>query len=430
MNAREQRGLEIAARSKIQRRGSGWVVPSQSFNGSYLVTLESTGPRCTCPDFELRGVVCKHAYAVEIVIKRETVTETTAAGGDRTTVTETTAVRLSYAQNWPAYNRAQTAEKEMFCRLLRDLTAGVPEPVQVKGRPRIPLADALFSACFKVYSTASSRRFMTDLRNAHAAGLVTRPWHFNTVLKVIEDERLTPVLHDLIAASAAPLKSVESTFAVDSTGFGTQCFYRHYSAKYGHDQYSHDWLKLHALIGTKTNVIAAARVTDRFHHDSPEFRPLVRAGAETFNIEAVVADKAYGGRENVELVASIEATPYIALRANAHEKSRCAPKAPAWEKLFHFYNYRRDEFLMHYHARSNAESTFSSMKRVFGDTLRSKTVAAQTNELLLKVIAHNIVCVVHSIFELDVPVTAFGVLGVKEGVWGASDGNCNEGPVC
>jgi transposase len=385
VNVREQRGLEIAARANIQRRGNGWVVPSQSFNGSYQVTLEADGPHCTCPDFELRGVVCKHAYAVEIVIQRSTVTEIAADGTEGpTTVTETAAVRLSYPQNWPAYNRAQSVEKEMFCRLLHDLTAGMPEAVQATGRPRIPLADALFSACFKVYSTASSRRFMTDLRTAHAAGLVARPWHFNTVLKVIEDERLTPVLHDLIAASAAPLKSVKTTFAVDSTGFGTQCFYRHYSAKYGHDQYNRDWLKLHAMIGTKTNVIAAARVTDRFHHDSPELRPLVETGAQTFTIGAVVADKGYCGRENVELVASIGAQPYIALRNNASETNRRLPKAPAWEKLFHLYNYRRDEFLMHYHARSNAESTFSSMKRVFGDTLRSKTVAAQTNELLLR----------------------------------------------
>jgi hypothetical protein len=205
------------------------------------------------------------------------VTETTAAGDVRTivteTVTETAAVRVSYPQNWPAYNRAQTAEKELFCHLLRDLCAGFPEPPQGRGRPRIPLADALFSACFKVYSTYSSRRFMTDLRNAHERGFVTRPWHFNTVLKVIEDEDVTLTLHDLIAASATPLRSVESTFAVDSTGFGTECYYRHYSAKYGHDQYSRDYLKLHALVGTKTNVIAAASVTDRDRHDSPEFAP-------------------------------------------------------------------------------------------------------------------------------------------------------------
>ncbi len=104
------------------------------------------------------------------------------------------------------------------------------------------------------------------------------------------------------------------------------------------------------------------------------------------------------------LIREIGATPYIALRVHSKEATKRAPASPAWSKLFHLYNYRRDEFLAHYHARSNAESTFSSMKRVFGDTLRSKTFPAQVNELLLKVIAHNIVCVVHSVFELGIPV--------------------------
>jgi transposase len=80
-----------------------------------------------------------------------------------------------------------------------------------------------------------------------------------------------------------------------------------------------------------------------------------------------------------------------------------------WTKLFHLYSYQRDEFLAHYHKRSNVESTFSSLKRVFGDTLRSKTLVAQTNELLLKVVAYNIVCVVHSIFELGVKVPGLAV---------------------
>jgi predicted nucleic acid-binding Zn finger protein len=101
VDGRQQRGLEIAARCKIQKRGDGWVVPSQSVRGSYLVTLESDGPHCTCPDFELRGLVCKHAYAVEIVMQRETVTETTAGGDTRTTVTETAAVRLTYRRTGP-----------------------------------------------------------------------------------------------------------------------------------------------------------------------------------------------------------------------------------------------------------------------------------------------------------------------------------------
>jgi transposase len=271
------------------------------------------------------------------------------------------------------------------------------------------MADALFSACFKVYSTTSSRRFMTDLREACANGLVAHPWHFNTVLKVIEDNAITSTLHQLIAASAAPLKSVETAFAVDSTGFGVQRFYRHYSAKYGHEQYARDYLKLHVVTGTTTNVIAAATITDRDQHDYPQFKPLVETAAQTFTIQEISADKAYSGRSNMNLADSIGAVPYIAFKSNSKAVSPYSKTTEVWTKLFHLYNYQRDEFLAHYHKRSNVESTFSSLKRVFGDTLRSKTLEAQVNELFLKVIAYNIVCVVHSIFELGVNVPGLAV---------------------
>ena len=35
--------------------------------------------------------------------------------------------------------------------LLRDLCAGLPEPEQKRGRPRLPLRDAVFAAVLKVY---------------------------------------------------------------------------------------------------------------------------------------------------------------------------------------------------------------------------------------------------------------------------------------
>jgi transposase len=393
---RQQKGLEIAATLRIRKHGDGWIVPSQTLNGRYTVTKEADGLHCTCPDFELRHLPCKHGFAVEFYLKRETIT----SPDGETTVTETRAVRVSYPQDWAKYNAAQVAEKELFCHLLRDLCAAVPEPERGMGRPSVPMNEALFAATYKVYSGVSARRFMTDLREAEASGLVSRAWHFNSVLKVIEDASITPVLHRLITASSAPLASVETAFAVDSTGFGTQRFYRHYSAKYGHDQYSRDYLKLHALIGTKTNVIAAATVTGRDDHDSPQFMPLIEAGARTFTMTEISADKAYSGRPNIDAVVKVGAEPYIPFRSNAKDD----PKSPAWSKLFHLYSYRVDEFLPYYHKRSNAESTFSMMKRVFTDTLRSKGKDAQTNELLLMVVAHNIRTLVHSIFELGVTI--------------------------
>jgi len=418
MDAREEKGREIAARMRIVKRDNAWLVPSQTGRGAYRVTLDQNNLRCTCPDFELRAKRCKHIYACAFVVQRETtVTETTTVDGTTTTtVTETAAVRVTYPQRWREYNQAQTREKELFCRLLRDLCLSVPEPVQERGRPRIPLADALFAATYKVYSGMSARRFMTDLREAHAAGYVEHPWHFNPVLRVIADAELTPTLYALVTASSAPLGAVESKFAVDSTGFGTVRFYRHFSHKYGREQESHDWLKLHAIVGCNTNVVAAASVTDRNANDSPQFEPLVLAASDEFQIRELMADKAYGSRKNVALAATVGATPYIALRTNAQGVNVRSPgrslDSTVWRWLHDSYALQRESFLSHYHQRSNVESTFSAMKRVFGDTLRAKGFDAQVNETLLKVISYNIVCVVHSIFELGVTIPGLESVGL------------------
>ncbi|MBI4255852.1 MAG: hypothetical protein HY616_12340 [Candidatus Rokubacteria bacterium] len=57
---------------------------------------------------------------------------------------------------------------------------------------------------------------------------------------------------------------------------------------------------------------------------------------------------------------------------------------------------------MHYHKRSNVESTFSMMKRKFGDSLRSKTDVAMVNEALAKIVCHNVVVLIHEMHELGI----------------------------
>jgi len=401
MDPRQQRGLEIAATLNIQKSGNYWIVPSQTLVGRYVVRRSADGFHCSCPDFELRQTTCKHGFAVEFFLKRETII----SPDGETTVTETRAVRVSYPQNWPAYNAAQTAEKELFCHLLSDLCAAVPEPVHGKGRPPVPIADALFAATYKVYSGVSARRFMTDLREATVNGHISRSWHFNSVLNVIENPDVTETLEQLITTTAKPLSAVETAFAIDSTGFGTQSFYRHFEAKYGKEKSTRSWLKLHALVGTKTNVIAEAIVTNSNTNDYTQLRPLLESGSRSFSIAEVSADKAYMGKSNIDAIVSFGAEPYIPFKKNNSDD----PTSPAWTKLWHLFNYRQDEFLSHYHQRSNVESTFSMMKRVFTDTLRSKSYEAQVNELLLMVIAHNIRVLIHAIFELDLTVPGLSI---------------------
>src|SRR6266566_8914307 len=216
---REQRAIQIADRCRIVSKNGKWMVPSQTNLSKYAVALNGSAPRCTCPDHESHGNKCKHILAVEYVLQRDQNPNGT------TTVTETVrfsaSTQQTYPQVWPAYNEAQTHEKDRFQVLLSDLCSGVPTPEQTgPGRPTLPLSDAIFSATFKVYSTVSARRFMSDLREAHERGFIAKVPHYNSIFNYLENPGLKPILTRMIETSALPLKAVETEFAADSTGFG------------------------------------------------------------------------------------------------------------------------------------------------------------------------------------------------------------------
>jgi hypothetical protein len=86
VDVRERRGLEIAERKRLTPSGRLWYVQSETSDTTYRVDPE-TG-RCTCPDFELRQAKCKHLWAVEFTIRRETIrTEETVCAADAAGVT-------------------------------------------------------------------------------------------------------------------------------------------------------------------------------------------------------------------------------------------------------------------------------------------------------------------------------------------------------
>lgn len=70
--------------------------------------------------------------------------------------------------------------------------------------------------------------------------------------------------------------------------------------------------------------------------------------------------------------------------------------------MYHYFMYKHEEFLEHYHKRSNSETIFHMIKTKFGDDIKSKKETAQINELLVKVLCHNVCCVIQEINELGV----------------------------
>jgi hypothetical protein len=74
MEPREIKGLEIAAKTKLTRKGNGnlWLVPSQrNKQEKYTAVLDAEKPSCTCRDHEFTSDRCKHIFAVEYTIQRE-----------------------------------------------------------------------------------------------------------------------------------------------------------------------------------------------------------------------------------------------------------------------------------------------------------------------------------------------------------------------
>jgi len=306
--------------------------------------------------------------------------------------------KSSYGQDWPAYNSAQINEKEIFMRLLAELCGEISEPLYLFGRPKLSFQDMAFSSALKVYTTFSLRRFMTDMTTALEKGYVKHKCSYSSVSNYMRNKELTTVLQDLITLSAAPLKNVETQFAVDSSGLRTTTFTEYCKDKHRTDK-KHHWVKVNICCGVKTNVITAVSVTDSHHSDILEFVPLttqtLRSG---FQMKQVSADKAYLSADNFSHIARNGGLAFIPFK-----KETVVPgpdKQYAWKKMYNYFVFNRDEFMDRYHLRSNVESTFAMLKAKFTDLIRSKDETAQINEVLLKVLCHNVCVIIQQIFEL------------------------------
>ena len=191
-------------------------------------------------------------------------------------------MKVTCTQEWATYNDVQFHEQERFVALLRDLCDGIEQPVQTFGRPRLPLADVVFGVTYKVYSTMSGRRFMTDLREAEAKELVTKSPSFASNARYLENPELTPLLKVLIEQSANPLKVVETDFAVDSTGFASTTYNRWFDKKWGKERSEAKWVKAHLMCGVKTHVVTSVEVTPTETADAPQLPQLVNTTAQDF----------------------------------------------------------------------------------------------------------------------------------------------------
>jgi transposase len=392
MNTRELKALELAARKKIVFKDGRWLVPSHVGTRTYYgVRFTETGPTCECEDWTTRRLDCKHIIAARLVIERD--------GGKEAPPLNTDVMpeKPRRQRNWKAINEASIHEKHRLEKLLAALCRGVEAPPEFRAARR-DFSDVLFACIYKVYCTYSSRRFGSDLIDAHTKGYLSKPMHPNKTNCYLENPALTPILRRLITATSLPLAAVETVFAPDSTGFATGRFNRWFDKKYGEFKADKHWVKAHGIIGKQTHIVTAVEVLEENSDDYTQFKRLVETTAENFTIAEVCADKAYLSHAYFEYVRSLGGTLYCPFKTNSAE----GEAGTEWNRMYHFFHYRQDDFLAKYHQRSQVEAVFSAVKAKWGDGVRSWKDAAMRNEVYCKFICHNICVLIMAQIELGI----------------------------
>lgn len=400
METQKVKARELAARGRcVQNQDGSWTVYSLTSPAKYKVVLDVASPdkldpkhTCTCPHFQTVRANCKHIRAC-IGVRLENLHD--AENGLPPREREPDGPprqyqRQTYQQpDWAKYNAGQCQERDLVQQLLADLCRTIPEPApkggRKGGRPPLPVATRVYAAVYKVYVGLSARRGTCDLEECQRRGHIGQAPHFNSVLNALEDESLTAVLYEMIRVSAMPLRAVESTFAVDSTGFCTNTYTRYLDVKYGTLKSEQQFVKLHAAVGTRTNVICAALILDKTAGDAPQLPHLMGETAKGFTVRECSADTAYASVENYDTVNSLGGRLYTTFNART-----TGGVGGLFEKAYLAFRLHKDEYLAHYHRRSNVESTFSALKRKIGEAVKSKGEVAQRNEVLAKCLAYNL----------------------------------------
>ena len=458
---RTDRDWHIDASAPFFKMPGGWITPSETDQGVYYhLSWDEDGVHCGCPD---PAASCKHIRALEVTLERERQEQgmlasipeaqlirdhlpqsmrSTSPNGDAGTArpglhvvhADTPAMDLdapirqvnrrvprgpdsparkriapgtedrkrpTYQQDWAIYNPAHRNMTYHVRQLLHDLVALVEGPVHLRGRRPYSYATRIFSLVYKEYVGKSWRTLDTDLREAEYNNLVGAAPSTSTLARYMDDPALTPILHDLILCSAMPMHPYEKTFAIDATGFSSDRFARWFSAKWGQvvEHQAREWVKVHLICGTETGIITCADVSDSRDHDTRYFAPLVADTAEHFDMHQVAADKAYTSRNNYAQVDGFGAVLFAPFKSNVAPPRHGDDSA--WARMLRRFLTDYDRWAADYHVRSISESAISKLKRLFGDSLSSRNVVAQCNEMLCRIIAYNLTVLVYQMYERD-----------------------------
>lgn len=321
-----------------------------------------------------------------------------------------TRIKKQYTQrkkrNWRLYNYASTKEFGLVLKLTDNLIRflGIKTYGYKTGRPPVQMRDMVFSCILKIYlekSIRTSEGIVEEL--LFSKKYISKKAHYNTVINYMNNPEMTKYLYKIIKETASIMSPFEDSISIDGTGISTFTK-KHWVDDRLNEKEFKKYKKLQLISGNKTHIILSAGVFDgeTSEKDKKHFEKLLNNMPNNFVVKEMMGDGAYYVGDFAEIVKARNIEPYFKPPKNASTKTQAGVEL---RKMVRKWKRFKDAWNPEYHKRSNIESSINSMKSKFLYYARSKKDIALKNEILCKVICHNLSVIIRGIYERNIDIS-------------------------
>lgn len=286
-----------------------------------------------------------------------------------------------YKRDWPRINEGLVRRGELYLDVawvdeLRRMNDGK------LGRPyEYPESLMAFLRLFRSFLDTALRQMEGFLRGLSRIVPRVRPADYTTIWWRLA--RMEPLPLDVPPGDGPVVIAVDST-GIKVTNRGAwirETWHRH-----------RGWIKVHVAVSGRGGVLSV-EVTDEHTADVTMF-PAVLDGAERAvgpgRIANVLADGTYDSRANFQALADEDIRPGIRIKEGASRKSLGTSARPRAVRELRRLGYEGWKEAHGYGMRWSVEWTFSAVKRIFGESVRSRRRDLMFQEVRAKFALYNL----------------------------------------
>ncbi len=311
---------------------------------------------------------------------------------------------------WRLNTRAQTQELPEMLALIRGAVdlwawerpqAATPPPRPRGGQPPVPLPDRLKALLAQSYLGLPNRPTEGEVTVLRGVLGLSRYFGYKTVERSYGDPRVSEALQDLLEITNRPVRGLETTFAVDGSGFPTAIGQHYRSARERQrekereggrlpsPQGHHDWVYNEASVGLRYGLIAGwVSWTDHSIGELGKFEELAdRTKALHPEWERFLGDGGFSARWVVGKLDRLGVRAWILPRRNVRLTSL---GEPAWPRSLRGLATDPQEWLSVHFQRVRVEATWWSIAARNPGRVRKRLLPRRETEATLRAAVRNL----------------------------------------